>query len=182
MHKETMIENRDFLNQNIFQKGKLGIPKTKGYENLYSLFQNYVSEYDEADSLYPIEYTYNNSGDEFISAIENYLLNDIELLSENDSNKNENEITLFSEALFHNFVRETYLNPCENTAFSQEKYICHNIKVIKEIILNKTFLIHNQIQEIYLPPSKFKITICLDLDETLIHTDFEMKYNKHDFL
>ena len=53
---------------------------------------------------------------------------------------------------------------------------------MKKIPLNSSIFNQIQLKKKFLPPTKFKQTLLLDLDETLIYTDFSQKYEKHDYV
>ncbi len=102
-----MIEKIEVQTENLLRKNRLGtgIPKSKGFNNLMALFECSMDEYNNTDSPYSIDYFNEIYEDNLFSANENFLSDcDLELLSENDSNKNvtKKEDNMFTETLFQN--------------------------------------------------------------------------------
>ena len=85
-----------------------------------------------------------------------------------------NEINLFDQPSNSYYLDSSKIN--------QEIYIYKTLLIIKTISSNYTLQHQIRRKKIFLPPSKFNTTLLIDLDETLVYTDFAQKYKKHDYV
>lgn len=102
------------------------------------------------------------------------------------SSRYSNQSNEINFSTFDEQFRKYYMGSTENVAGLYDLYVTNCIKLISYIDSKESFM--SRIEEIRqsinnnmkLEFSKDKPLLILDLDETLIHSDLEMKYEKHD--
>jgi Dullard-like phosphatase family protein len=131
------------------------------------------------DSIYKNKNTTNNNeinSKDFFDNLELSKENTASTITDNDISENNDEI-IFEE----NFYKY-YVDSSQNSNGNYDNYITNALKLISLFPkINFNDEINKISKKINFPKNKsHKQTILLDLDETLIHVDFENKYKKHD--
>ena len=101
------------------------------------------------------------------------------ILEENDCTNKRKEKNFVE---FEDLLKNCFLNSSFNKGNTKFLYIERSLRVMSKI--PEDLSIFNQIEKKkkILPPTKFRTTLCVDLDETLIYTDFARKFESHDFV
>ena len=100
-------------------------------------------------------------------------------ITDNDISENN---SINEEMIFEDNFYKYYVDSSQNSNGNYDKYITNALKLIT-LFPKKNFFneIHEISKNIIFPTNKeHKQTILLDLDETLIHVDFENKYKNYD--
>ena len=100
-------------------------------------------------------------------------------ITDNDISENN---SINEEIIFEENFYKYYVDSSQNSNGNYDKYITNALKLIT-LFPKKNFFneIHEISKNIIFPTNKeHKQTILLDLDETLIHVDFENKYKNYD--
>jgi len=100
-------------------------------------------------------------------------------ITDNDISENN---SINEEIIFEENFYKYYVDSSQNSNGNYDKYITNALKLIT-LFPKKKFIneIHEISKNIIFPTNKkHKQTILLDLDETLIHVDFENKYKNYD--
>ena len=100
-------------------------------------------------------------------------------ITDNDISENN---SINEEMIFEDNFYKYYVDSSQNSNGNYDKYITNALKLIT-LFPKKNFIneIHQISKNIIFPKNKIhKQTILLDLDETLIHVDFENKYKNYD--
>jgi len=79
-------------------------------------------------------------------------------------------------------IQKYYKNSSENLSGFQNIYISNILKLFTYLPSKDIYIDEVAGKKVNLPQTPHKITICLDLDETLIHSDFSCKFQSHDFV
>lgn len=138
--------------ENHSDKKHKSIPKNKGLSNLNLYFNVKIEE----ESCLASVYKDNEEEEKFVNLFDH----------------EENSIEI---------IEKYYKDVSENNTLTQNLYIENNLILIKRLSLNELNcdLIH---QKVFLPISRHLYTICIDLDETLIHADFKLELDDPDFI
>ena len=184
MHNKQII-NENYLNNcqdhsTPCSKSLRGIPKSPGHLDLKNLLANEF----ENESIEPY-YNKEENDDNSLTILFDISLN-LHHKNYNLVNKYEGDNNFSPKANIKNKELEAIfmkyqVESIENTVLSQNLYIENCLMFIKQINLRSSIKFYNK-KEIYLPLSKFKYVICLDLDETLIYIDFQKKLTEYHYV
>ena len=154
------------------------------FDSLLDLCQNIIETNNNSKSTIPkSRATYNLQKYDNFELEQNFnIYNDLEIEIENKFDEKWGFI-LEDEIDSIEVIRKEYQNVSDKNNDNQEIYIKNSLYQIKEFGLNKLSLQDYSNEKVIIPYlSNHKYTICFDLDETLIHSDFDHVYNNPDYI